>query len=101
MERQQQHRMQPFLVTVSSACWLVQAQVTIVDTADPGFLQFEQPSYTVAHTAKHVTVAVVRCRGSAGALMVQYQTQSGTAVEGVQRLPCCHQRTLWSNEPVC
>ena len=69
-------------MAIQCELWFVQVQVTIVDVADAGYVQFARQQRSVAHTAKKITLNVVRRRGCCGALSVQYFTQDDSAVAG-------------------
>ncbi len=50
--------------------------------ANSGSLEFSAPSYSIAQSAKSVTISVSRSGGSSGAVTVAYATSDGTAVSG-------------------
>ena len=49
----------------------------------PGGIQFATTQRTIAETASEIRLLVVRQSGTAGAVSIQYATQDGTAVAGV------------------
>lgn len=58
------------------------ATVTIVETDQPGSLEFSAGSYSVNQNGGSVTITVTRSNGSAGPVGVTYTTSNGTAVAG-------------------
>src|SRR5262249_39947033 len=59
------------------------AVLTIVDNDTAGNVRFSKPSYSVRVSAGTVTITVTRSGGSAGRVTVNYMTNGGTAVAGV------------------
>ena len=60
-----------------------EATVTIVNDDFPGTLSFSQAAYVGDENGTNVTISVLRSGGSAGTVTVDYATQDGTALAGV------------------
>jgi len=63
------------------------ASSTAVASLPTGLLQFNPASYTVAEDGGSVTVTVERSGGSTGAVSVEYNTKSGTAIGNEDFVP--------------
>ena len=64
---------------------ITDAILTIIDddTANPGVLQFNLPSYQVAEEDQLATISVNRTGGYDGVVSVAYSTTTGTAIGGI------------------
>jgi uncharacterized delta-60 repeat protein len=58
------------------------ATVTIIETDQPGSLEFSAPAYSVNQNGGSITITVTRSNGNAGPVAVSYMTSNGTAVAG-------------------
>jgi len=65
----------------------ITASSTAVASLPAGLLQFNPASYTVAENGGSVTVTVERSGGSTGAVSVEYNTKSGTAIGNEDFVP--------------